>query len=155
MIWQRIYGKWFPQPQPMSLEFGGLLQWHIYVDVWNPKVKVMLQFAIHQYPWHIPSFKVGGRKILEDERRASPIRSPNPSGFHDMFPCILVPAPTQEGYPRTVGQVILGVVVETTKSPSEEVGAWELPNGRKTTDVYIPLKKWMELDDMKKCPKLC
>jgi len=30
---------------------------------------------------------------------------------------------TKEGYPRTVGQVILGVVVETTKSPSEEVGA--------------------------------
>lgn len=28
---------------------------------------------------------------------------------------------TKEGYPRTVGQVILGVVVETTKSPSEEV----------------------------------
>lgn len=46
------------------------------------------------------------------------------TGFHDMFPYVFwCPTSTKEGYPRTVGQVILGVVVETTKSPSEEVGA--------------------------------
>ena len=44
----------------------GVMIYHIYiyVDVWN-LCKVMLQFAIHEYPWNIPSFKVGGVRFLK------------------------------------------------------------------------------------------